>query len=107
MASDIEFKDVQISQLESRLRKYDRDFISGNLKIRESSTMNNTIEKVTDHSRNASRDTMLESDALRQERLTYELKVKIKEQEIYISRLQRQLHKNVEALKSTPSKFYY
>lgn len=106
ISADVEYKDSQISQLEARLRKYDRDFVSGNLVLRETKFSDSISGRVTCHSRTVSRDTNYETEAMKQERIIYELKVKVKEQQIYIERLQRQLQKNVDALKYSTGRYF-
>lgn len=107
MKITIDNKESKISQLESRLRKYDSDFVSGNLQPRESKFRDSISDRLTCHSRTVSRDTMLDSDAMKKDRTIYELKVKMKDQEQQIQRLELQLSKNLDALRKSSHRYTY
>ena len=101
-------KDSKINQLEGRLRKYDTEFVSGSLKARDTRYRDSMSERLTAHSRTVSRDTMMNSEALKNyEGRIYDLKVKVKDQELYIQRLESQLAKNLEVMKRTEYRHVY
>ena len=101
-------KDSKINQLEGRLRKYDTEFVSGSLKARDTRYRDSMSERLTAHSRTVSRDTMMNSEALKNyEWRIYDLKVKVKDQELYIQRLESQLAKNLEVMKRTEYRHVY
>jgi hypothetical protein len=107
LQSKIDNRESKISQLESRLRKYDNDFVSGSLQTRDVKFKDSISDRVTWHSRTLSRNTAFEQDSHEKDKAIYELKVKIKDQELHIERLEKQLSKNLEALKGNTHRYIY
>lgn len=105
---EVDTRDSRISQLESRLRKYDNDFVAGSLQPRDTKFKDSLSDRLTCHSRTVSRDTMLETnDHIKKDRIIYELKVKVKDQEMHIHRLENQLNKNLDALRKSSHRYIY
>jgi len=103
----VDNRESKINQLESRLRKYDNDFVAGTLQPRELKYKESFSDKVTWHSRTLSRNTANESDILDRDKMIHELRVKTKDQELHIERLQKQLSKNLDALKTSTHRYIY
>ncbi|CAI2359632.1 unnamed protein product [Moneuplotes crassus] len=107
----LDSKDSNISQLESRLKKYDTEFASGTLISKDPryrGSVQDSMVASTTFDRQASRCTSkAELDWLKKDREVYEIKVKLKDQEMHIQRLEGQLAKHLEIMKKSNMRYVY